>query len=254
MDKILYNSIMHMIKKQCFYATGKAVSFDYTVDTWSISYKSKEKLFGGYKWVVFYHNIDYKSDIRKYEAVFKKLPKGISYSVKTKIEDETKTKIPTGKDDTATLKYKIIYTINVSDSYSYKVFSSIDSFKTLIDKSLSPEELKAVYEFKDIVTKNHSDFIKDIYSSNQPFNVIEVNTTNVLGKGFQISYSTYNLKNLNENYQQIGLALALANYSTKELTNNQFFIIYEDYDYYKTIFLEKREGKSVAKSNNLNDW
>lgn len=253
--------ILYQIKDDCFNNGGCGFDFKGKSFHWWDCYHSKKRLFS-YVWEYETSTRDSTlKEMKEYERVLKKLPKGISFSRQDMTVDKSlPNDVPHMEHESVYLHYDIQYIIHVSDDYSKKIVASAGKRRTFITNSeISPKFISQAEDFKSKVQSNYMNIVKDMYNAVKKY-YYDLNYLGI-GKRFdgchesEIDFSAYGMKPLSEAYQVLGFALAITEYGAPYLQDTEFFKLdlhISEYDSH--VFIDIVGTKRPDPNAGLNDW
>ncbi len=236
--------LLRRIEFECFIHFGEAFDIQEipTIGTLIFEWKTNESsAFIKFRNDITYHHTE---DLIRFEKMLKQLPKGISY---------TRTDTLVSKEKSAFIwkTYHTQLVIHVSKAYANAVFSSRINIEG-IDKT--EELINRAKQFAQVIVKKHPDILKELYQSyNLHQNNCFGNTGSYSYNGTSIgrvSYASFGLKSLDEEYQLLGLAIAVAEYGKPHLKDNEYYGISSCSSFSSISIVKPRPDPNAF----LNDW
>lgn len=189
-------------------------------------------------------------DIKKIEELLRKLPSGVSFTKKVEFlkfvkqplsEVKSNKKFDPFKQPDSFRYYTTKFIINVSKKYSNKICSSS---KIRISECENINILRLAFEFYESIKNRRSDIIKKLYEPRDPNKSIVFSFQSgwsnyrfendrclydydyITEKATEfVCYSSFGLKSIEERFQRLGLAIAVANYGKSYLNKNQYYFL-----------------------------
>lgn len=261
MITISKNDLIDRIDRECF--LHKNTSFDYEAYKcyWHEAYSSK-KVFNfwgkavGFKWVDEKSNSSYRA-LEEADDFFKSLslPNGLACSFIDIMDSDGTQSEPVREYDHARKQYNRKYIIHVSKSYCDSIVNKAVSTKLFYIREVSSSLMDSANSFKDKLKREHSDIVKEIFTK------FDLCYTTIDRKGVDIYsdrseplfFKNWGLKDFTEEYQVLGLALAVIDYAIPFLNDAEYFSL----DYKRStsdIFSATIHKEIVTYPQELTEW
>ena len=231
MDKNEVNRILHQIRNKCLYANGGSCELEYKTIRWRELYRSKKSFFK-YRWELTASCSNYdKEQMQECELTLKRLPKGLTFAKNTVLDNDELQSIEPHKEYMSASKwYKTIYTIKVSEAYSQNILNSLGRSRAFIEQAIPSDVEAKIYDFKRKVLSLYPNLVKDMYAAFEIGNYCVCRSGIGVYEGdgcinVKVHFSDYKLKPLSEEYQCLGLALAIAEQGSRYLKATELFRI-----------------------------
>ena len=217
---------MSFLIRECFEHGGDSFDVEESF-SWSEEYRPKKILFCGYEWALsgpgrFY---GYYDRMVEFENTLKALSPGISYTRRDILKRDWSRAKPKGPFDSEYRYYETQFVIHVSKNYSSSIVDSAGRSRTYICNDLDANTLSRAYAFKSKVICKYPDLIKDLYSDY--LRGADKITKDGAGgeycsRPLVCTYSKYGLKPLKEDFQILGVALAVTELGSYDLNDAEY--------------------------------
>ena len=210
---------------------------------WGELYKAKRQIFGGYRWVLNKSDIDNTARALLLGEL-NNLPEGISYDIESKkysgrsskfgdysrmnfytTEELKEMREPTYGGDEFLIVSKENYYINISDSYKINCVKKLSKDKiVIIERDFDTDTIQNADFFCKKILNLHQDILEPLYKNGfvKYYSMEKWGFTD-FDHGYP--FNAEGMQPLNEEFQMLGLMMALAEYGKKYLQDDEFFVI-----------------------------
>lgn len=222
-----FDWLMVTLKEQCWRNAGK--EFEWKLDpVYYSEYYVVEKSLLFKEWKL--RSTSGQDDLDKLKKRLAHLPKGITYRLQKEVISDDVTNAKERLYNSGSIYYMYTGFISVSAAFSQKEWAEAKDKKVLTPQNFPSRFVSNAESFKNRIFAKHSDILETLYDAfKRGFCRIDSNGLTDGEDG--CSFVRLNLKPLENDYEIFGLALAFAEYASKQLASNEKILIKGDDNY-----------------------